>query len=212
MANTYITKLVSKIKAKQAQLDTLTSMVHHYSPQTGTAFANILLENSIDPSMLSSHRKASTETSEDKEKCIIIPGHDELFDNLYKQLTLKAHPDKSKDEGKEFIDIKEAYDNKNILALIDYGCKYNIVGSETIIDGMNSNLITLILERQLFTLKNKIKDIRSTTSYTLLVDKDGLSKTTQLARELNDTCIELEKVRKQNAELRERKLARENGD
>jgi hypothetical protein len=61
--------------------------------------------------------------------------------------------------------VKNAYDNDDTFTLIEYAIKYNQMDWTDI----NVHLVTIILEKKVIELKNKIKSAKSMSDYHLLI-------------------------------------------
>lgn len=198
MDNDYSKKLIKKIKAKKNEYDTLNSMLNHYSVPVGKAIGEILTTNNIDHDDAYSYDKVE----EIKDNCSIIVEYNELFTVLYKKLSLKAHPDKLIDnvDNKDFVGIRAAYDNKDIVTLIEYSHKYNL--SEEELKDVGVHLLILILEKQLFVMKNKIKVLKSQWTYGYLIDDSKFKEAIDCCKRIHNLKLETKKL---NDELEERK-------
>ncbi len=76
---------------------------------------------------------------------------------------MKTHPDKT-NQNDDFIIIQSAFENKDLLQLIEYANKYNIYKD------INLSLLTLILEKEVFNIKNKVKTLKTTIGYQILIN------------------------------------------
>lgn len=113
--------------------------------------------------------------------------------DLYKKLCLKSHPDKTGDITDEnFITIKKAYDEEDILTLMDYATKYEI-------NDFNHHEIFLELERYFHKLKTKIKNMKTGLGYNIIVDYDNGIK---FIKSCIETYKDLKKLEKENEKLR----------
>jgi hypothetical protein len=82
---------------------------------------------------------------------------------LHKNLSLKTHPDKTNDND-DFLIIQTAYENNDLLKLIEYADLYNILYD------VNIHLLILVLEKELIKIKNKIKTLKTTIGYQILIN------------------------------------------
>ncbi len=175
--NIYIKYTIDKIKSKQVNLNSLITMLSYYAQEVDRKFDDILMENNIDKSDVVYMQTACSCTTNPQ---IPVEEYEQLMNSIYKSLALKTHPDKDNCDNKidttyttyttytnDFIVIKDAYDNHDILTLIEFAGKYNL--DEYIIENINVNLITVILEKKMFLIKNEIKNIKNSIGYQLLV-------------------------------------------
>jgi len=167
----YIKCTTDKIKSKQSNLNSLISMLSYYAQEVDRKFDDILMENNIDKADVTYMHTTCTCTNNTQ---IIVEEYEQLMNSIYKSLALKTHPDKDNCNTKndtaytnDFITIKDAYDNRDILTLIEFAGKYNL--DEHSIENMDANLITVILEKKMFLIKNEIKKIKTSLGYQLLV-------------------------------------------
>lgn len=174
MNNIYVKKLIKKIKFKECEYNTIKSMIEHYNHILTDNINSVFSQNNI---INQGEFYKTLESKEiDEEQCTIIEEYDNFSNLLYKQLALKTHPDKTDNYNSDFIIIKEAYDNKNVLRLIDYANTYNLLKLEDI----NINLLILILEKRLFQIKNKVTELKNTLGYHFLIhNKTDAIKTMQ---------------------------------
>jgi hypothetical protein len=203
MDNIYLNKLIKKIKLKECEYETIKAMIDNYSSLVEKLIDDIFLsEEVIKEEILKSsiyHVNANANANANikcGEILSIIPEYDNLVNTLYKNLCLKTHPDKTNGDDIEFKNIMLAYENKNILKLIEYSKLYNLLSIENI----NIHLLTLILEKQFFTLKNKVKNLKNTTGYHILISENAYG--TQAIRELINMYKINEKLSKENGKLK----------
>ena len=221
MNNIYLDHLLSKIKIKQSELETLNSTLSYYSTELDRKYYEILKKNNIDIShaFKKSEKFNYCSTSDDIDKdddknvCtndVIISEHKLILDSLYKQLIMKTHPDKLVDStNNDFINVKDAYEKQNVLQLIDYANKYKLLNSN--LEDFDINIIVVILEKKILEIKKDIKKIKSTIGFNLLVNNiddhiDSLKYTIKLANENEKHKKEHEKLVKETEELRKKIL------
>ena len=200
MDNIYLNKLIKKIKLKESEYETIKTMIENYSSLVEKLIDDIFLsEEVIKEEIFKSPIYYANANVNANTKCVeilsIIPEYDNLVNTLYKNLCLKTHPDKTNGDDIEFKNIMLAYENKNILKLIEYSKLYNLLSIENI----NIQLLTLILEKQFFTLKNKVKNLKNTTGYHILISENAYG--TQAIRELINMYKINEKLSKENEKL-----------
>lgn len=187
MDNIYLKHVIKKIKLKECEYNTIKSMIGYYDYTLYEVINDICIESSVTFAEVFKHEHAHTHTSTSDDQNKIIPDYDIFINALYKDLAVKTHPDKTENND-DFVIIKEAYEKKDILKLIDYANKYDLSNSQSI----NSNLLTLVLEKQLYETKNKVKQIKSTLGYQLLMQSKN--DAVKYIRELIETykkCQEL---------------------
>lgn len=102
---------------------------------------------------------------EDKKKK--IPPSDKIK-KLYRKLAPKVHPDKGGDQ-EEFNDVKEHYEDKDLLGLLNYASKYDI---EVDIDEDDSEL----MEQSCSKISGKIKFLKNSIIWNFYKGKDGMKK------------------------------------
>lgn len=78
---------------------------------------------------------------------------------IYRVLSLKTHPDKKNGDKKAFLEVNEAYKEKNILKLIIYASKYNIDIGPFFEKGMN------LFEKNISEMKEKIENFKKTLAW-----------------------------------------------
>lgn len=172
--------MIDKIKIKQAELESINAMRVHYTAECNTKFNDILVVNGLTNSDIDAYKKYAgcchevTESSQqvdetkqnntkqdvDDQKSPLM----ELHSTLFKKLALLTHPDKG-NEGFDFDSVKNAYDDDDTFTLIEYAIKYNQMDWTDI----NVHLVTIILEKKVIDLKNKIKSAKSMSDYHLLI-------------------------------------------
>ncbi|QKF93764.1 DnaJ chaperone protein [Fadolivirus algeromassiliense] len=158
MDNIYLKHLIEKIKLKECEYNTIKSVLEQYNGVIQETLNNIFLDTNITPEEIFTNCIY-------QEKETIIKEHDEFYDTLYRNLALKTHPDKTENNNNDFVKIKEAYENKDVLTLIYYGDKYKLLDHNNI----NTNLFIMILEKRLYEMKNKIKTIKNGIHYRILI-------------------------------------------
>ena len=163
MDNPYLKQLIEKIRLKECEYNTINSMIQYHNDvimesinsafiDTNVTFAEIFPQQGINDNNESN-----------------IKEYDEFYDTLYKSLALKTHPDKSDDANDDFILIKEACEKKDILTLFKYIDKYNLTQCKD----TNINILTMILEKRLYAMKEKTSILKNSMGYKILIcDKD----------------------------------------
>ncbi len=162
----YLSKLIKKIKLKESEHETLTSMINFYKNDLEKMVDDIFIEEQVKKEDVFKTTTCCNNTQSNNTQQPIIPEYDNLLNILHKNLSLKTHPDKTDNNTPDFIIIQEAYENKNLLKLIEYSNIYNLLDAKDI----NVNLLTLILEKELFKIKNKIKSLKTTIAYQILIN------------------------------------------
>ena len=107
-------------------------------------------------------RKDKPDNSDKKEKT------PEKVKKLYRKLSTKVHPDKGGDVN-EFNEVREFYQEKDLLGLLNYASKYNL---DVDIDENDYKL----LEKNCAKLNNKIKFLRSSVIWNFYTGKDNMKK------------------------------------
>lgn len=199
--NIYLNNLLNKINMKQSEFETLTNTISHYGKELDDKFMDILKQNNIDPSCVFEPQIKTSDSCNCNDHCTDninnenneINEYKQIFDTLYKQLAFKTHPDKSNDpSNKDFIDIADAYEKKDILKLINYANKYELFDNK--LENLNVYIVTVILEKHLHKIKQNITKLKSTVGFNLLI-KGNI-----------DTYIETLKysirIKKENEELK----------
>jgi hypothetical protein len=192
MNNPYLTHLVEKIKLKESEYDTIINMIQYHNTEIEDTI-NIAFENTdVDISDIFPSKKLDTTEG-------ININNNLFYDDLYKQLALKSHPDKVGNDNGDFIIIKEAYEKKDIIKLLYYHDKYNLNECQN----TNVNILSLLLHRKLHELKEKVKKIKSTLGYQILIcDKDtvieSIKKLILLKKENERIKCELYELKESN--------------
>ena len=100
-----------------------------------------------------------SENSEDEIEVQIETNDDINLKKLYKMLSLKTHPDKNGGDQKMFIEVKQAYLDKNIFKLILIANKYNLdVPTDDIID-------IELFEKSIVEMQTKISNLKRTVAW-----------------------------------------------
>lgn len=192
--NLYINHILKKIKLKEKQFDSLTKMILSYKSEIEKHINSLLEKHNINSSEIFVLMDLSN-----NNKILEISEYEDLLKKLYKNLAIISHPDKLQNNQNEinidFINIKNAFENRNILALIDYSNKYNVFE----LNDLDETLLTLILERHFTIISEKIKNIKKSVYYQFLISND----TSKLTKYIEET-ISLITVNKQLKELNEK--------
>jgi hypothetical protein len=88
---------------------------------------------------------------------------DLILKKLYKKLSLKTHPDKTKDKGDYFKKINLAYKKKNIVILVRIAKELGIDISDIIIQ--QSNSIISNFDKNIQNLEKQIHDLKHTVAW-----------------------------------------------
>ena len=100
-----------------------------------------------------------SENSEDEIEVQIETNDDINLKKLYKMLSLKTHPDKNGGDQKMFIEVKQAYLDKDIFKLILIANKYNLdVPTDDIID-------IELFEKSIVDMQTKISNLKRTVAW-----------------------------------------------
>lgn len=184
----YINKLIKKIKLKECEYETVENMIKHYNNLVEQSINDIFIaeqlnKNDVYKQFTYTHTKIITMT----------PDYQTLLNTLYKNLSLKTHPDKTNGDDVDFKLIFQAYENKNILKMIEFANHYKL----SCIEDIDINLLTLILEKEWLTIKNKVKNLKNSVPYQYLINGDGnirmmidLYKENQLYKQKNENLRE----------------------
>ncbi len=175
--------LLDKIKNKKMIKKSLEDMLLKNAHTVNTKIMECFEENGLNDS---DYDKLFTSRN-------IINTNDNNNEDIakfYKKLLIVSHPDKSTCIDKEdFSDITNAYENNDNITLLEYANKY-----ENVLDEIN---ITILLEKQYVNLKKDIKYLRSSMSYSIIVNND-----TQYLKTLIDSYKENLRLQKENEELK----------
>lgn len=186
MTKVYIDHLINNIKIKKAQLDSIKFLVEKKTDYIYETIKQQCDRENIDYCDIFTVQTRNDYVNAEEYKS-------DTLSNLYKKLCLKSHPDKTGDTGDEiFITIKKAYDEEDILTLMDYATKYEI-------NDFNHDEIFLELERYFHKLKTKIKNIKIGLGYNIIVDYDNGIK---LIKSCIETYKDVKKLEKENEALR----------
>lgn len=181
----YINKLIKKIKLKECEYETVKNMIEHYNNLVEQSINDIFIAEQLNKDDV---YKEFTHTHTTKI-VTMIPDYETLLNTLYKNLSLKTHPDKTNGDDVDFKLIHQAYENKNILKLIEFAYHYKLL----CIEDIDVNLLTLILEKEWATIKNKVKNLKNSVPYQYLINGDSnirmmidLYKENQLYKQKNE--------------------------
>ncbi len=202
----YLSKLVKKIKLRESEYETITSMINSYKDIVEKMVDEIFIAEQVKKEDIFKTTTCCGNTQPtDNTSQPIIPEYDNLLNTLHKNLSLKTHPDKTDNNTSDFIIIQAAYENKDLLKLIEYSSIYNLFDTKDI----NVNLLTLILEKELFKIKNKIKTLKTTVGYQILINDNTKCITDMISmhKENERFRIQNEKFREETEKLR---IEREN--
>ena len=201
MDNIYLKYSLNKITLKQSELKTLSDTLTYYSKELDSKFAEILAKNNIDMAYVTGQPKCEHVIENNvNDNDIVINDHKQICDTLFKQLVLLTHPDKSNDPSTDdFINIREAFENENVLKLLDYANKYELFNNK--LDDLDINIITVILEKELFKLKESITKLKSTIGYQMLI-KGNINGNIEALKYSMQLTKENEKFKKEIDELR----------
>lgn len=206
MNNIYLNHLLNKIQLKQSELETLNNTISHYGKELDSKFMDILAQNNIDATyVFHQHNTNNTHNTNNYDNNVVIDEYKKLYDSLFKQLSLKSHPDKLNDQVQahtDFINIKKAYDDKNILELLKYASKYELLTGK--LDDLDINLVNVILEKELIKVKDNVNKIRSTVGFQLLI-KGDISSYIETIKCNAKSAEENEKFKKKIEEMKEMK-------
>lgn len=111
----------------------------------------------------------------EKEKKIPVP---DKVKKLYRKLAPKVHPDKGGDQ-EEFNDVKEYYEDKDLLGLLGYASKYDI---DVDIDDNDNEL----MEESCKKLNNKIKFLTNSVIWNFYRGEKKMKKHCILQMELEN--------------------------
>jgi len=89
-----------------------------------------------------------------------ISEEDIQLKKLYRLLSLKTHPDKNKGHEETFLEIKKAYQEKNILKLFNFAMKFKIKVSNDIVKKCLS-----LFEKNIGDMQKKIQDFKHTLAW-----------------------------------------------
>ena len=203
MNNIYLKYSLNKITLKQSELKTLSDTLTYYSKELDNKFTEILVKNDIDMSFVTGQSKCIHSIENNvNDNNIVINEHKQICDTLFKQLVLLTHPDKSNNSfTDDFINIKEAFDNENVLKLLDYANKYELFNNK--LDDLDTNIITVILEKELFKLKESITKLKSTIGYQMLI-KGNINSYIETLKYSMQLAKENEEFKKKIDELKNR--------
>lgn len=211
---THIEFLMRKIKAKQERLDSIERMFVRYAQELDKNYNDLLSKNNIDlndyEKYYSTKIKDDNNLTEIKDDNNSIEIKDDintnnqsynydlqkLCNNLYRNLALKTHPDKS-NHSTDFVNITQEYENSNVITLIEYSNKYELDYSTIDI------CIDLILEQTLHLIKKKLTHTKSTVAYQLLMG-ENIDCTIQCIKDIIDLRKKTEILEKDNIDIRER--------
>jgi hypothetical protein len=153
----YSTILINRINKRKIEINGINLILKDNSQLISEILNQILIDNDLKLEDL------STPTQKINNNIDNPPSNDFLT-KLYKTLALKAHPDKNNNQDKDFIDIKEAYQNENITDLLFYSKKYEL--PEIIFDGN----VLLLLQKEYININNKLINCKSSIGYKLLIE------------------------------------------
>uniref|UniRef100_A0A6C0C897 J domain-containing protein n=1 Tax=viral metagenome TaxID=1070528 RepID=A0A6C0C897_9ZZZZ len=198
----YVKNKIKEIGLKRLEYDGLQAMFAKYGSEIDEKYRKILEENGIPFDFV-------TRKQEDSKCCCSVPAqnddhftvlseHEKLRTDLFKHLALVTHPDKNNESKDDFLLIHAAYENHDTFMLLEYAIKYN-VRKENICDEM----MTLILEKKMNKIIQKIENTKKTIAYHLLVHGNVDEHIANLKT--------LQRIDAENQELREknRKLEEE---
>jgi len=170
MDNPYLKQLVEKIRLKECEYNTINSMIHYHNDVIMDSINSAFIDTNVTFTDIFPQQVTGDNTNNNNNNNKSdVKEYNEFYDNLYKSLALKTHPDKSDDTNDDFILIKEACEKKDILTLFKYIDKYNLTQCKD----TNINILTLILEKRLYTMKEKMSILKNSMSYKILIcDKD----------------------------------------
>ena len=201
--NIYLKHLLEKITLKQSQLKTLNDTLMYYGSELDSKFQEIMTKNSINMSTINQqnciHNANNANNTNDN---IIMNDYKQICDLLFKQLALITHLDKSGDAfAQEFINIKKAFDDENIIELLGYANKYELLNNK--LDDLNINMVTVILEKELSKLRKDITKLRSSVGYNMLVE-GNIDNYIETLKDNMRMVEENEKMKKKIEELEKR--------
>ena len=192
MNNIYLNKLVKKIKIKECEYETVKNMIEHYNSSVDNTINDIFVSEQLNKDEVFKTYTCThiiNNITTNNITNLTIPDYDNLINTLYKNLSLKTHPDKNNGDDVDFKLINTSYENKNMLKLIEFAHKYDLLN----ISDIDINLLTLILEKELISIKNKIKTLKSCVCYQYLINGDSqikniidLHKQNMILRKIND--------------------------
>lgn len=175
--------LLDKIKNKKMIKKSLENMISNNAQVVNTKIMELFEENGLNESDYDKLFTSSyiSNTNDDKNEDIV---------KFYKKLLIVSHPDKSTCIDREdFSDITNAYEKNDNITLLKYANKY-----ENELDEIN---VIVLLEKQYMNLKKDIRYLRSSMSYSIIVNND-----TQYLKTLIDTYKESLRLKKENEELK----------
>lgn len=188
--------MASKIQNKKLELQHLSLMVQHYDQPAVDMLKKKLAENNLElPDWLDNKVNINTQccggsTNESTQSNNPISSDtDELCHGIYKKLVLLVHPDKNS-ESIDFVNVKKACDDKDIIEMLKYVEKYGLMDQIDIAPVQ----ITLLLEKTLFDINQKINLIHSSLAYDVYV-KNNFDGYITAQRQI-------EKYKKRNMELK----------
>jgi len=88
---------------------------------------------------------------------------DEILKKIYKRLSLKTHPDKTKGKGDYFKKINVAHKKKDIVILIRIAKELSIDISDIVVDKSESIISTF--DKNIQTLETEIRDLKHTVAW-----------------------------------------------
>lgn len=206
----YVTSRIQKINQKErsiakinelvlmhaAELDAILSAelgAHGLTTVDAQAFQTYVNEftqcaHTPNPTVSSSMGDANIEIS--SESAVESP-IDLLMRDLYKKLILKVHPDKQTKYSSlsSFNAVQSAFDQRDVYNLICFGDRIGILKS----NDLDSNTITLILEKKMYQLKKQTQNQKNTIGYKYIICEDHTCI---------QTYVQSVKLHKENIELR----------
>lgn len=88
---------------------------------------------------------------------------DVILKKIYKRLSLKTHPDKTKGKGEYFKKINVAHKKKDIIILVRIAKELSIDISDIVVD--ESNTIISTFDKNIQTLEKEIYDLKHTVAW-----------------------------------------------
>lgn len=88
---------------------------------------------------------------------------DVVLKKIYKRLSLKTHPDKTKDKGDYFKKINGAHKKRDVIILVRIAKELNIDISDIVVD--QSSLIISTFDKNIQTLEKEIYDLKHTVAW-----------------------------------------------
>lgn len=165
MSDVYINSLIAKIKKKQNQYDSINLMISSYAHDIHNVLNPLLEKYNIKTNDV-----FTKPTKIDHNYLQLTNDPNSVYKSLHDQLIKICHPDKIPNkeiDSHDFIMIRNAYENKDIVKLLHFAEKYRIKNN------CDKAALILILERQLYCLKENINNAKNGIIFKLLITNDA---------------------------------------